>query len=205
MIGLCAGLGSRSLRTVMNSDMWKSGLWHMSGISLVGCQELGFSSPVFSSNLTPNLEVNRRRVRNDSLVSLSECEAPIVGFADALHFRTNGCQSSCWYHFINVVLLGSSVTLKTHAHTCYSCGILWKVTIELLDFTANHQDTENCQAVSLREPANSLHLSDLKAANVEPFVFSLHPAPWLFPSKPALPLIVFLRWTPIHMLLLTLF
>lgn len=103
----------------------------MSGISLVGRQELGSSSPDFSSNLTPNLEVNRRRVRNCSLVSRSECEAPIVGFAGALHFGTNGCQSSCGYHFINGVLLGSSITLKKHKHTCYSCGILWKVTIEL--------------------------------------------------------------------------
>lgn len=103
----------------------------MSGISLVGCQELGSSSSVFSSNLTPNLEVNGRRVRNCSLVSRSECVAPIVGFADAVHFRTNGCQSSCRYHFTNIVLVGSSITLKTHACTCYSCGILWKVTVEL--------------------------------------------------------------------------
>lgn len=59
----------------------------MSGVSLVGCQELGSSSPDISSNLIPNLEVNRHRVRNCCLVSRSECEAPIVGFAGALHFR----------------------------------------------------------------------------------------------------------------------
>lgn len=34
----------------------KSGLWHMSSISLVGWQEIGSSLPIFLSNLKPNPE-----------------------------------------------------------------------------------------------------------------------------------------------------
>lgn len=50
----------RSVQVFEDSDELrhvKSGLWHMSSISLVGCQELGSSSPIFLSNLKPNLEV----------------------------------------------------------------------------------------------------------------------------------------------------
>lgn len=174
-----------------------------SGISLVGCQELGSSSPVFSSNLTLNLEVNRRRVRNCSRVPRSECEAPIVGFADALHFRTNGCQSSCWYYFINAVLLVSLITLKMHAHTCYSCGILWKVTIELYNKPPGYWKLSGRVFEGTSKLPSFVWSERCKCRTL--CLVSLHPVPWLFPTKPALPLIVFFRWTAIDVLLLTLF
>lgn len=69
-----------------------SGPWHMSSISLVGCQELGFSSPGFLSNLKPNLELHTAFILTDSVetcsvISWSECEVPIVG----LHYGIDGC------------------------------------------------------------------------------------------------------------------